>query len=77
MLFESGMIRGIVVDSEVFVSDLSWSGHDLVAVLENEGVWNKIKQSFSPTQLAGLPLAVLRDIGIALLTEWAKKQVGL
>jgi hypothetical protein len=83
MLFDEGMVEG---DSygyvghgyrEVRVSDLSWAGHDLIAALENSGVWNKIKQSFSATELTVMPLSVLKEIGIGLLKEWAKKKVGL
>jgi hypothetical protein len=77
MLFEAGMIRGSMVNSEVFVSDLSWSGHDFVMVMEDKSVWNKITQSFTTAELARIPLSVLRDVGIALLKEWAKKKLGL
>lgn len=59
------------------VTDLSWHGHDFIAALNNESVWAKIKQSFSPTELTTLPLTVLKTLGLQLLTEWAKSKVGL
>jgi uncharacterized protein DUF2513 len=83
MLLEAGMIDGIRVGlgyggySEVMVSDLSWAGHDFISVLENTGVWNKIKESFSTAELAGMPLSIVKDVGLGLFKEWAKKKVGL
>ncbi|MER9840144.1 DUF2513 domain-containing protein [Mesorhizobium australicum] len=61
----------------VFIKDLSWEGHDFLAALENKGVWNQMKQSFSAAELAGLPLSIVKDIGLGLLKEWAKSKVGL
>ena len=62
---------------KVFVRDLSWEGHDFVNALKNEGIWNKIKQTYSPEELASLPLEVLKSVGIGLLTVWAKQKIGL
>jgi hypothetical protein len=83
LLFRAGLIEGtksgeIGADySRIFISDLSWEGHDFVAALENKSVWSKITQSFSATELAGIPLPILRDVGVGLLKEWAKSKVGL
>jgi hypothetical protein len=83
MLFEAGMIDGIAVGTgyhgyrEILVSDLKWEGHDFIAILQNTEVWNKIKQSFSAAELAGMPLSVVKDIGIGLFKDWAKKKAGL
>ncbi|ESY64348.1 hypothetical protein X743_31260 [Mesorhizobium sp. LNHC252B00] len=57
------------------MKDLSWEGRDFLAALQNKGVWNQIKQSFSAAELAGLPLSVVKDLG--LLKECAKSKVGL
>ena len=61
----------------ISVKDLSWSGHDFAAVLGNETVWGKIKQSFSERDLIRMPLDIIGKIGVGLLTEWAKTKVGL
>jgi hypothetical protein len=62
---------------QILVKDMTWDGHDFIGVLENEGVWNKIKQSFTPDELVGMTLTTMKTIGIGLLTEWAKSKVGL
>jgi hypothetical protein len=62
---------------QILVKDMTWAGHDFIGVLENEGVWNKIKQSFSAEQLVGMSLTTLKTLGIGLATEWAKSKVGL
>lgn len=83
LLMEAGLIDGISSHPIslgypiIMVQDLTWSGHDFAAALDNEGVWQKIKQSFSAAELATLPLIVLKDIGVKLVTEWAKSKVGL
>lgn len=83
MLSEAGLIDGpskrTRADSYqlVFIKDLTWEGHDFLAALENKGVWGKMKQSFSATELAGMPFSVIKDVGLGLLKEWAKSKVGL
>jgi len=81
MLLGQGLIEGrsfrTTEANRIDVTDLSWAGHDFIGVLENSGVWDKIKQSFSVAELAGMPLSVLKDVGVGLLKEWAKKKVGL
>jgi hypothetical protein len=83
MLFEAHMIDGMPIGigfegyRDILVSDLTWQGHDFIAVLQNAGVWSKIKQSFSAAELAGMPISVVKDVGLGLLKEWAKKKVGL
>ena len=61
----------------ILVTDMSWAGHDFLAVLENEGVWNKLKSSISPANLASMPLDVMKTVGVGLLTKWAMGEVGL
>jgi hypothetical protein len=85
MLFRGGFLeaRNVVgihdntgVD-KIFVKDLTWDGHEFIGALKNEGVWNKIKQTFSADELATFPFAVLKTIGVGLLTAYAKQKVGL
>jgi len=59
------------------VKDLTWAGHDFAAALANENVWGKIKKSFSPADLAAMPLGILKELGLGLLSQWAKGQLGL
>jgi hypothetical protein len=83
MLFHAGLVDGTTSQplsspyAKVYVKDLTWAGHDFLSAMENKGVWSKIKQSFSATELAGMPLDVLKDVGVGLLKEYAKGKVGL
>jgi hypothetical protein len=72
--FESGSTHD---PATIFVKDISWSGHEFIDVLKNQSVWGKLKENFSVEELAGLPLSVLQNVGMALFNEWAKRQVGL
>jgi hypothetical protein len=80
MLLEVGLLEGEKLGAlntpypTILVKDLSWSGHDLAAVMENEAVWRQFQQKLSPPQLAQIPLPVLKNVGIGLLTTWLKSQ---
>ncbi len=50
---------------------------DFVSAIKNDGIWSKIKQTFSADQLADLPLDVIKSIGIDFLAAWAKGKMGL
>jgi hypothetical protein len=83
MLVDAGLVEGIVSKSlnrgfpVVAVTDLSWAGHEFISALENDSVWAKIKESFSPAQLAAMPLAAMQQVGVGLAVAWAKQKVGL
>jgi hypothetical protein len=83
MLFQKGFLDGSPVTNipaglaDILIRDLSWSGHDFASAVRNDGIWSNIKKSFSPGDLATMPLSVIRDVAVGLLKEWAKKQVGL
>lgn len=84
LLFEAGYLdgRNLTVlasagPATIVVKDMSWAGHDFIAVLENQTVWNQIKNQFPAAQLAGLPLDVIKTVGTGLLTEYAKSSLGL
>jgi Hypothetical protein (DUF2513) len=83
LLLEVGLIDGIKSTplSEpyptIMVKDLTWDGHDFAAAVENDGVWNKIKQAFSVKELATMPLSILKTVGIGLLEQVAKAKLGL
>jgi hypothetical protein len=82
MLLDAGMIEGVSGRSgsrhykHILVKDLSWSGHDFVATLANDTVWNKLKETLS-TEMTSLPLVIVKDAGMALLKEWVKQKIGL
>ena len=59
----------------VLVSDMTWAGHDLIGILENDSVWEKIKQTFTPAQLGTLTLSVIKTVGTEILMKWAMSQV--
>lgn len=83
MMLEAGLIEGQAVDGMdmpfpfVAVKDLSWSGHDFASALANENVWGSIKKAFSPSDIAAMPLGLLKDLGLSLLSQWAKSKLGL
>ena len=83
MLFDEGMLDGFGKDlshlgyKQVWVKDLTWSGHDFVAALRNDGVWHKIKTTLSPFDLATMPLNVLKGVAVDLLKKYIEGQLGL
>jgi hypothetical protein len=61
----------------VVVTDLTMAGHDFAATLSNDGVWEKLKKSYSPSELATLPLRIVQSVATDLLMQWAKAKAGL
>jgi hypothetical protein len=61
----------------IAVTDLTWDGHEFLSVLKNDTAWNKIKGSFSATELAGIPLSIIKDLDIVLIKYWEKSRLGL
>ena len=83
MLVDAGFVEGIVsrplgiTYPLVMVTDLSWAGHDFASAITNENIWQKIKQSFSTKDLTTMPLTVIKNVAVGLLTKWAESKVGL
>ncbi|WP_083850398.1 DUF2513 domain-containing protein [Rhodovulum sp. PH10] len=83
LLFAAGMIDGIENRqinrpyALVLVRDLTWEGHDFVASLKNDTVWHQIKTKLSATELASLPLSVIKSVATAAVEHWAKTRLGL
>jgi hypothetical protein len=83
LLFDEGLLDGVprsVMDRAykiVMVRDLSWSGHDFVAALQNDGVWKKMKDQLSPSELATAPLSLIKALSIGLLEQYLKSKLGL
>ena len=78
MLIEAGYVVGKAHHGSMglqltpFVTDLTMRGHDFAAAIQNEGIWAKIKQSISPTELATAPLHIIKDIGVDALKIYLK-----
>lgn len=78
ILIESGLLRGVFdcnddgTNPVVFVSGLTWRGHEFLDTARNESVW---KQAMERIKDAGVQVAlpVLHE----LLTVYVKKHLGL
>jgi hypothetical protein len=83
LLMDSGLIEALKSDPidapypTIMVKDLTWQGHDFAAVITNDTVWSKIKQSLTAKDLATLPLGILKNVGVGVLEQLAKSQLGL
>ena len=83
LLIKAGLLEGEISWAynapypKVLVKDLTWEGHDFASAVSDDQVWAKIKNKFSPSQLAGMTLGIIKEIGVSLLTELAKAQAGL
>jgi hypothetical protein len=58
----------------IVIKDLSWSGHDFLDAIRNDGIWHQIKQTLD---VSTMPAEVIKSVGIGLLTAWARQQVGI
>ena len=61
MLLDVGLLEGEKLRAfnaapypTILVKDLTWSGHDLPAVMENETVWSQFQQRLSPSELVSV-----------------------
>src|SRR4051794_7731565 len=88
LMFEDGLVKGEICYSSrggpdghlpdrVLIRDITPKGHELFRVMSNEGIWDSMKSKFTPSEFAMLPFSVIRDVGLGLLSAWAKSKVGL
>lgn len=83
MLIDAGMLDGAVSrplsdpTPIIMVRDLTWAGHDLAGALLNETVWVRIKGAVAPTELATMPLAIIKNVGVAVAEKWLLGKLGL
>jgi hypothetical protein len=83
LMMDAGLIEAQKIEGQdlpypfVAIKDLTWAGHDFASAIANENVWAKIKKTFSPSDLAAMPLAVMKDVGMALVSQWAKEKLSL
>lgn len=84
MLLEGGFLSGWQVKSNppeeypvVYASDLSWSGHDFVAIYQNKTVWKQIKSRLTVEQFTSLSLTAFSELGMELIKAGAKHALGI
>ena len=61
----------------IWVKDLTWSGHDFVGALKKEEIWENIKSTLDPRELAELSLEQLKKLALDLSERWVRKKFGL
>lgn len=82
-LTQDGLIDGVIVSAvlgreiEVDVRDLTSAGHNFLAALNQQVVWEKIKNQLKPSELAALSVAALAKIATDLVLQEVRKKVGL
>jgi hypothetical protein len=63
MMFDEGLLTGTAIGNvlgiyrDILVTDLSWAGHDFIGAISKDGVWQKLKETFSPSEISTLPLS--------------------
>src|SRR5689334_10657178 len=67
--------RGI--GDRILVKDLTWEGHEFLSVLKNDNAWHKITGAFSASELATIPLSIIKGVGMDLVKGWAKSRLGI
>jgi hypothetical protein len=83
MLMEGGLIEAQPVGSyndpfpKIVVKDFSWEGHEIASALLDDGVWKKIKETYTSSELAKLSLKAIGEIAKGLITKWAVSKMGL
>lgn len=84
MLFDAGFLEGLELRTTlassyrvISVTDLSWDGHEFIDAISKDGVWQKLKETFSPAEMGTMPLKVIKDAAIAWFTSIVKARLGL
>lgn len=82
-LYDDGMIEGRVSEAigveapMVWVTDMTTSGHNFLAALEDEKIWNKVKSALSPNQLAALSMKQIATLAGELAMKHAREFLNL
>lgn len=85
MLIEAGYVKGqarrFINNPEyvnVWVNDLTWSGHQLVdALLSDETVWSSVKKKIGMEKLYSMPISTIQAVMTAALSSAAISAIGL
>lgn len=82
-LYDDGMVEGRVSEAigmeapMVFVTDMTTAGHNFLAALEDEKIWNKVKSALSPAQLAALSMKQIATLAGELAMKHARDLLNL
>lgn len=83
MLYAEGMIQGIRSQrignsyDPFLVTDMSWSGHDLIGLMQMDGIWEQFKSKLSPAKLAGMSTKMVLELGTKFATKIIAGQLGI
>lgn len=59
------------------MKDLSWDGHEFLAVMSNDTVFKQLKSALNAKDIAGLPLRMVYEVGLDLTKQWLKGKLGI
>lgn len=82
-LYDDNLLEGTVSQAigleapMVLVTDLTTAGHNFLAALEQETVWNRLSKVLSPTELASLTWEQIAELAKELAFTAIKKKLGL
>ncbi|WP_193746558.1 DUF2513 domain-containing protein [Ruegeria sp. ANG-R] len=82
-LHDDGMIEGTVSEALgmeaplVFVSDMTTAGHNFLAAIEQQDIWNRLNSTLNPAELAAFSLREIAGLAKELALAAAKKKLGL
>ena len=83
LLFDAGYLVGQPYEFNsldhklVEIRDLSWEGHEFLAVLRSDHGWGKVKKSFDDGDLAKMPLKIIEAVSTAALKHWVFQHMHL
>lgn len=82
-LYDDGMVEGRVSETIgmeaplVWVTDMTTDGHNFLAALERQDIWNRLTKALSPGELAAFSMREVAGLAKELALAAAKKKLGL
>lgn len=82
-LFDDGLLEGTVIAPlggeapVVLVTDMTTDGHNFLAALEQDDIWNRLTNALSPAELAAFSLREIAGLAKELALAAAKRKLGL
>lgn len=83
LLYDAGFLDALSSDildgvyRRILIRDLSWDGHEFIGSIAKEELWEKLKASLGPTELATMSLKAIKDAAIAGATVYIKQKLGI
>jgi hypothetical protein len=83
MLYNSGYLVGYPFSAagnhqtKVAVCDLTWEGHEFLAVLRNVHGWPALKKKLLPADISTIPLKMIQEGATAMVKVWLFQKLGL